>query len=368
MGSSIITGLLIVLGFGFIIFVHELGHFTTAKLFKIKVHDFFIGFGPKLIKKKIGETEYGIAAIPLGGYVRLSGMEEEAELEPEEEALSFRAQARWKRVLVLIAGPFTNILFAIPLFFIVVINTPLVVGATNEIANVSQESAAHEAGLKEGDLILGLDGNAVEGFEDIHNSIEEHKKAEDLDVTVRYERDGDEESVDLTLKPIETADGLSDPVLGIGTVPIVGDPTPPGEAFMVAVRIPWDILKLFGSLIGSLFTGDTSLGEVAETSAGPVGIVSILGESFGIGFVQFLWTVAVIGVSVGIINLLPLLPLDGGRIVIVAVEAIIRRPVSAEWIGRFSAFGIVLFLLLVVILTYNDIGRLIEGRSFLDAP
>jgi len=366
LGSIVITGLLIVLGFGFIIFVHELGHFVTAKLFKIKVHDFFIGFGPKLIKKKVGDTEYGIAAIPLGGYVRLSGMEEEGELEPEEEAHSFRAQARWKRALVLLAGPFTNVLFAIPLFFIVVINTPLIVGATNEIASVSQESAAAEAGLKEGDLILSLDSDEVEGFEDIHDSIEAHKEAEDLDVTVRYERDGEEELLDLTLKPIETADGQTDPVLGIGAVPILGDPIPPGEAFMIAVRMPWDITKLFGSLFGSLFSGETSAKEFVDGSAGPVGIVSILGESFEIGIIQFIWTVAVIGVSVGIINLLPLLPLDGGRIVIVAVEAVIRKPVSSVWIGRFSALGIVLFLMLVVFLTYNDILRLIEGRSFFD--
>lgn len=355
---------MIVLGFSFLVFVHEFGHFIVGKMFGIRIHEFFLGFGPKLISKQIGETRYGIAAIPLGGYVKLSGMEEEGELSPEEEARSFRAQAKWKRILVILAGPLTNILFSIPLFMIVFLNIPNVVG-TNELSQVVKGSPAQSAGIKAGDKVLEADGKKVHDFADLQQAIAADLTKPGRKIVLKIERGGEVKTITATLQERVGKDGKPQAPLGVGPKTVEKPQMGLAEAATTSVKMTYAVSGAILKAFGGLATGEVKPKQFADTSAGPIGIVSILGQGASKGVIDFLWLIAIIGPNLAIVNLFPLLPLDGGRIVIILYEGLMRRRPSKERIMQLQAAGFFLLLALIITLTVSDVGKLARGESFL---
>jgi membrane-associated protease RseP (regulator of RpoE activity) len=331
------------------VMIHEWGHYATARRFGMKVTEFFVGFGPRLWSFRRGETEYGAKAIPAGGYVRIVGMTDLEEVAPEDQARAFYRQPAGRRAIVLSAGSFMHFVIGLVLIFFVltVLGVPKATTTIAEVAPCVPESAAEctsadppspalAAGIEPGDEVLSVDGAAVEEWSDVTEAL---RAAGATQVTLVLERDGEQVTVQPTLVARErpSLDGGDETevvgVLGVGpevvadrlnpiaalgrSVSAVGELTQ--ATFAALVAIPAKIPELWGQAFG---------GEERDASGlvGPVGIASgsaqILGSdaplSTRIG--DFLLLIAGLNIFVGIFNLLPLLPLDGGHLAVLGYE------------------------------------------------
>lgn len=369
-------------GLGFLILVHEFGHFTVAKLTGMRVEEFSIGFGRYLISKRIGETIYGVSVLPLGGYVRVTGMHEEefkARVEAAEgrgekvtdaesrmtgpSAISdeeiirtplhrrYYAKPVWQRVVFIVAGVSMNVLAAVVLLFFV----GLVQGyfqTSTELSEVVPASPAAEAGLQPGDRLLEVDGHPAGQWEDAQFFIRNLSPGDAVPLAV--ERGGERLQVQVTVGERE-----GQGYLGIAPTREHVD-LGAGEAVVFAVDRTYALFALTFSAISQMFTGDVPV-TGPEGLAGPVGIVSISSEAVRGGF--FLSLLAFISVQLAILNMIPLLPLDGGHVLFSLIEKVLRRPVSLRTFESISMVGIALFLLLAIVATSNDLGRMFGSAA-----
>ncbi len=399
-------------GLAFLILIHEAGHFFTALAVKMRPRKFYIFFPPALAKWKRGGIEYGIGAIPLGGYVKIPGMHKPAARdldvhlgparkevpslaevsEPVETALAedrlgdardrlpdlqaavqgaelseharkmadrglaeaedgLSDDAYWraptsKRVAVIAAGPLTNLVFAI-LALAVVFMLGVPTGATRTVEEVVPGSPAASAGLQPGDEIVAV--NSTEGeAEDLAESIRE---GDGEPVTLTVDRDGT--TVTLEGTPQAQEDGTYRLGFAFG---LEYESYGPLEAIGLAFETTWEVTKAIGASLGRIVTG-SGRDEVASV----VGITAVSSESLEAGFRYYLQVLAFISLSLALLNLLPLLPLDGGHIAFSIAERIRGRAIPREAYERFSMVGIALVLLLFVIGLSNDIDRLRGG-------
>jgi regulator of sigma E protease len=395
-----------ILGLGVLVFVHELGHFSVSLALGMRPRRFYIGFPPAIWKTTRKGIEYGIGAVPLGGFVKIPGMHRPAPVDVDagtaraleeapslggavsrlrnalaagdhdaardalgvlrslaadrplsrqaasalakglddlEDALgpdAYWRAATWKRVAAIAAGPAANILLALVLFTGLYMTS--VGRATTTVDQVSAGSPAAKAGLQPGDTIVSIDDKHVEAT-DISDSI---ASSDGKPLTLMVARDGT-----LVLLPATSA-RVSDGRYRLGFV-LAGQGLPPGQAAAESFRLSWRVTREIGASLGRLVTG-----EGRKDISSPVGIVQGSSDAAKEGTENFLFVLGLISLSIALLNLLPLLPLDGGHIVFAVAEGVRGRAVRREVYERVSVVGIGLVLVLFVIGLTNDIGRL----------
>jgi len=340
---------------GLLIFVHELGHFLFAKLFGVGVEKFSLGFGPKIVGRQFGETEYLISAFPLGGYVKMIGENPDAELTADEVGRSFMGKHPLKRMVIVAAGPVFNLLFAALLFIVIyMIGVP---AATTKVGEVVAGKPAAAAGLKPGDVITAVNGRTVSRWDEFAGMIADSKGAP---VEIAVKRGG--ESLLFKMTP-ETKAGknlfgekISYPVVGVvAAAEMVTDRYPPAEAVVRGCQQTWKVIKLTILSIVKMIERVVPLDSVG----GPIMIAKMAGEQAAAGGVSFLAFMALLSINLGVLNLLPVPILDGGHLFFYSWEIIFRKPVSMKARELAQQVGLVLLLCLMALAFYNDIVRYI---------
>jgi regulator of sigma E protease len=402
--STFIGIVVAIVGLGFLILAHEFGHFIVAKATGMRVEEFSLGFGRYLISRRVGETIYGISALPLGGYVRVTGMhreefaarvaearEEEAQLrafrdEPEGEeetnlvlqgdgrrprdpedrlagprALSvqeiaatplhrrYYAHPFWHKLFFIIAGVTMNLVVAFLLIYIVGLTQGEAIVST-VVENVEAGTPAASAGVLDGDRIVSVAGAAVDDWEGVRTEILTHPGEE---VVLVVERGG--ATVELTAQIEEREDGTG----FLGVQPGVEErDLGVLSAFRYAAETTGSMVTLIFKGIGMMFSGDVPV-TGSQGLAGPVGIIQLSTEAVQGGY--YLMLLALISVNLAILNMIPLLPLDGGHALFSIIERVRGRSISLRTFERVSMVGLVLFALLFIVATSNDVGRLFGG-------
>lgn len=351
-----------------LIFVHELGHFLVAKLAKIRVDEFALGFPPTLASKKYGETTYKLNIIPFGGYVSIFGEN------PDEESLngpdanrSMSKKNRAVQAAVLLAGVTFNIIFAW-----ILISATLMLGISSTasfggvdtegkvvINQVMEDSPAQAAGVQLGDVIVSIakDGvvltDADPSIEEVQRTIGEESEGEELVLSVIRGA----ETVELSVVPIASSAGGA-PVIGISMDSGEIIKSPWYSAPLQGAEVTWraTILTAQGLFVflGAAFQGQADFDQVS----GPVGIVNLVGDASSSGIAYILFFTALISINLAVINVLPFPALDGGRLLFIFIESIIRRPISPKVQNTFNAVGFTLLILLMVVVTFSDVMKL----------
>ena len=358
--------LLVFLGFSLLIVLHEAGHFFAAKATGMRAEKFFLFFGPTLVSFKRGETEYGIAAIPLGGFVKISGMNPEEELPPEVESRAYYRQPVWKRIVVTAAGPAVNIALAFLILFFVAFSFP---EAENRVGAIEHGSPGAKAGIQPGDRLISVDGKTFANdsntlrLGELGKQIASHECDEakpekgcraGTPAHLVLERDG--KQVELSVYP------TYDPAVKRTRVGIEyatkSAASSPGEAASFAGDNVWLVTSGTFHVISHLFESQ----ERKQVSS-VVGISDAANQALDFGAVPSLMLLALVSLSLGLINLLPILPLDGGHIFWSLVEKLRGAPVSMRVIERATVVGFALVAVLLFIGLSNDIGR-ITGEGF----
>jgi regulator of sigma E protease len=345
---------------GILIFVHELGHFILSKKMGVKVLKFSLGFGPKLIGKKIGETEYQIAVFPLGGFVKPLGEDPNEEVKEEDRHRSFWVQPIWKRALIIGAGPFFNFFLAVALFS--VINLFGIPYFLSKIGEVSPGLPAENAGLKKGDMVLSIDGEEVKKWDDLSKIIRNSKgKA----LSLKVKREGEFLEIRVTPKPSSQKNlfGEEIPVFVIGITPfdeILVEKVGPFVALGKGLSQTW---------FGIKFTVVTVIKLIervipAKTIGGPILIAQLAGEQAKRGLISLALFMAILSINLGVINLFPIPILDGGHFLFLALEAILGKPLSIKKMEIAQQIGLFFIVLLMLFAIYNDLIRVFSPGGF----
>jgi len=341
-----------------VVFFHELGHYWAARRAGVVVEVFSIGFGPELFgwTSKATGTRWRFAAIPLGGYVRMRGDENEASgAAPGAEKMpgSFAGASLGWRFIIVLAGPVANFILGILLFALVYVTVGKVV-LPAEIGEVMPETAAAEAGLEPGDLVTGIDGLAVRDFNDLRGLVVE-APGRPLEFTLL--RDGRE--ISLTVTPQPRFNEAMQIYIGVLGVKSSGAGTRervlPGSAMVAATQDAFRMSVMILRGLGRLVKGEMQAGEVQ----GPVGIAEISGSALQQGVIPFVLLTAVISINLGLINLMPIPALDGGHLAFFTYEALFRRPLPMPLQGVLLRGGIAILLSLTVLLVFFDVARLL---------
>lgn len=342
---AIIIALIII---AVLILVHEWGHFIAARRVGIPVHEFSLGFGYLLFSTTRDGTQYSLRLIPLGGYVRMAG-EEPGDTENPE---GFNTRTPLEKMRVAFAGPVMNFVLAIIIFII----TFAVIGVTKPIdeaviGEVIKDKPAYTAGLKSGDKILAINGQDVASWNEFMTIIQKSPTNKPLQLKISR---GEQTKI-MVMTPVLN-ESTGKPIIGVVnkyTFERVGVITAVKMGFVQTYQLTVALL----SGLGMLFTGAASTADLA----GPVGITNMIGDAARGGMVYLLSFTAFLSINLGILNLLPIPALDGSRIVFAMVEAIRRKPMDPEKEGFIHWIGFMFLMLLIVVVTYNDILRLIKG-------
>lgn len=333
---------------GLLIFVHELGHFLVAKLVGIRVERFSLGYPPRMIGKKIGDTDYCISWLPLGGYVKMAGMiDESLDQKIEGQPWEFQSKSIGQRALVISAGPFMNVVLAVALFAGITYHAGIEEPVGPVVGSVLANSPADSLGLAAGDRILIINGISVQSWEAVTREIHSYPEQK---IVIEWERDG------VTMRGEVTP--LRDKVQGIGLVgirPLTHTRAAGlGESLMNGVNYTAFLTRLVGSSIWLIITGEES---VKSGLAGPIAIAKMAGESARSGFDSLLNFTAFISLQLAILNILPIPVLDGGHLLFLFLEFVLRRPVSVRTRMVVQQVGMALLLALMVFIIINDIRR-----------
>ncbi|MDO8520743.1 MAG: site-2 protease family protein [bacterium] len=349
-----------------LVLVHEFGHFIVAKKAGISVDEFAFGFPPKIWSRKYGETTYALNALPLGGYVKIYG-ENPNDVKGEDRLRSFVAQPRLVQAAVIVAGIIFNLLFAWFLFaaaFMIGVPSPEGGGEGYPVKNLQltitgtgDGSPAVLAGLASGDVLKKL---SVEGTEqEVTNAdqvIAFIAPREGQTITLSYERDGEERAV--AVVPVS---GIVPDVAAIGIyMDTIGTlQLPPHIALWEGLQKTYQftVMTAVGifQFLSEALTGQSDFEDVA----GPVGIVKEVGNAAGLGFANLILFTALISINLAVINIIPFPALDGGRLLFIVIERIMRRPIKPAIANAFNAVGFALLMLLMVAVTYHDVMKLI---------
>lgn len=350
----IITIIAFILILGILIFVHEFGHFISAKICGVKVEEFGFGFPPKIIRIKKGETYYSVNWIPLGGFVKLLG-EEDKDTNPR----SFFMQPIGKRIFIIVSGVIMNYILAIIVLTIgfsigmaPIISDPATLGGKQQteiiIAGTTEDSPAEKAGIVSGDIVTGY-----ASVDDLQNFTKSHKNEE---VTLNIKRDHKPEAVKVKLSD------SSDAPLGVALAQATIVKLPPFQALKAGIietgKTTVAIFRFLYNFFHDLFTGK----KVSDQVAGPVGIFTITKQAVKLGLGYVLQFVALLSINLAIMNILPFPALDGGKAVFLIAEGIRgKRVIKLELENLIHWIGFAVLIALVVLITYNDIVRLIKG-------
>lgn len=341
--NPIALALLVALVFTGIVVVHESGHYLTAKAAGIRVDQFSIGFGPMLVGWTHGETLYAIRAIPLGGFVKLAGMDGTDEAGPR----SFNAHPLWHRFIVIVAGSVFN--FALP---IVLFSALLTIGSPVRVDQVDPGTPADQAGIMPGDVITAVNGHPIQQLGELRSAVNA-SQGEAIEVAV--DRHGQTQT--FSLRPVLGLKGANGYALGVG---VTGGLKPMGPLPAIGESV-----REVGVLIGGTFSGlyqlatDKQLGGFLGPNGvrGPVGIVKQTAtEAQGGGSTLTFW-IGFLSLSLGLVNILPFPALDGGRAAFLVLEAIRGRPVDPAREQMVHYVGLAILFGLIGLVTYNDVLR-----------
>lgn len=357
------TAILFILVLLILIFVHELGHFLIAKLSKIKVHEFALGFPPKIWGKKVGETEYTLNIVPFGGFVKIHGENPDELPENDPDAGRSMVNKPWyTQIAVLIAGITFNIIFAWML-----ITTAYMIGyptasekvtgdSSISIVSVAKDSPAEKAGISTGDYIvsISLGDKFIEpkSVEEVRSII---KASQGSEITLNYVHKGETKTSVITP---ETNNSDKTPMIGISmtVVDLLNYPfwQAPWEGLKTTFEVTKGTIVGLAKLIKDSLMGNGSLGAVT----GPVGIAGMIGDASDFGFAYLLGFTAFISINLAVINLVPFPALDGGRIFVILIETISRRKIPAKIQAYVNIGGFLILIGLMVLVTIRDIGKL----------
>ena len=323
--------------FCLLIFVHELGHFIVAKACGVKVNEFAIGMGPAIFKKQKGETLYAVRLFPIGGFCAMEGEDEDS-----EDDRAFNNKPAWQRALVLTAGSFMNLLTAVVLMIVIA----FVVGqATTTVNEVLDDSPAYRAGMMSGDRIVEVDGTAVDEWNDVITYIGESSR-DTADIVV--ERDGAQQTL--------TADLEYDKESGRNKIVITPEMKHSVTGSMGSgMKNTWNMTVMMYKVIKQLFTGDVSVSELS----GPVGIVYAVNQSAKAGVIYVVYLASLLSLNLAIMNMLPFPALDGGRLLFLLIRKITGKRITDAIEGKIHFIGIILLMVLMVYVTWNDIVKFI---------
>lgn len=356
MGHSLVAFVVVL---GVLIFFHELGHFLVARFFGVGVETFSLGFGPKIYKKKVGLTEYCLSVIPLGGYVKMVGEDLTNDVPDQDQSLSFSHKRLYQKSLIVAAGPIFNFVLAVLIFYVLFqVSGSYYVRPV--VGTVADDSPAFSAGVKPGDLIAAIDGVAVETWDDMVALIGE-SRAEQLDFFIN--RNG--QSLHIPIMPEQTTatnifgETIKKPMIGISSAgDVVHERLNPFEALSESFVRTWEIIKLTLLSVGKIFTGSVS----AKSLGGPIMIAQMAGQQAEAGMANLAFFIAMLSINLGIINLFPVPVLDGGHLFFFGLEALTGKPAGERLRERANQFGMMLLMLLMVFVFYNDILRIFNGE------
>ncbi|OFW67292.1 MAG: hypothetical protein A2Z12_06180 [Actinobacteria bacterium RBG_16_68_21] len=359
-------GFIVLIGIIAMVMVHEAGHFFAAKSVGMKATEFFFGFGPKLWSTQRGETTYGVKAIPLGGYVRIVGMNPYEEVDPADVGRTYRERPFWQKSIVVLAGVASHFVVAFVLFLAVasVVGTSV---ATTTVADVQAAledgtpTPATVAGVTIGDTVLAIDGTVVSSWADL---VEEISARPDETVDLVVDRSGTTITLGVTLAAVPDGEGRLRGYLGVTAQrhtervgPIAGlgrAAGQVGEATTGSVTGLWRMVSGFGDLVAATVTGDTD--RISDNRpASPIGLIRIGAETQDLGISFTLELIALVNVFVGIFNVIPVYPLDGGHFAVALYEKIRGRQADVRKLVPIAAAVVLFMVLLGVLAIYLDI-------------
>lgn len=355
-----ITVLAVLLVIGGVIFIHELGHFTFAKATGMRVERFSVGFPPRLIGKKIGDTDYCISAIPLGGYVKVSGVIDESMDTAgvdSNEPWAYESKKTYQKALYITGGVIFNLLFAVLIFMVLTLKSGIYDPSPEPVVNeVVPELPADQAGIQAGDRILAVNGTEVSSWEAMTELIH---STPDQEISVRW-RHNDLE-FEKTLTTVSNMILKGSKLVKVGLIGISPEFEHRDAGFFEALgsgfENTWYWLKVTVISLKMLVTGEQSLKNIG----GPIFIAQLAGESAKSGLAALIGLMAIISVNLAFINILPIPAFDGGHLIVIITESLIRRPLSIKAKLRIQQVGLVIILMLMAVVFYNDIARLFHS-------
>lgn len=334
------TILITILIFAVIIFIHECGHFAAAKLCKVRVNEFALGMGPTLFHFGKGETRYALRLFPIGGFVSMEG-EDGGSGDPR----AFCNQKVWKRILIVCAGAFMNLVLGFIVVLLMTIPSDRLPSMT--VAQFYENASTEATGLQAGDEILRVNGRSIWVDSDLIYTLSTDEDGV-VDMVVR--RDG--EKVELSDVAFTTQDGTL-----VIDFTVQGVPANLPNVLSYSFRKTASIGRLVWIAVGQLITGQSSINELS----GPIGTAQAIGQAVSAGLSTVMYLFAFITINVGIFNILPLPALDGGRLIFLLFELITRRRIKPEHEAYVHFAGFVLLILLIIFVSYHDIVNLIRG-------
>ncbi len=329
-----------VLVLGILILVHEFGHFIVAKKSGIRVLEFALGMGPAIFKRKGKETLFTVRILPIGGYCKMEGEDDES-----EDPSAFCNKPVWKRILVVAAGAIMNLLIALVITFFLVLSESKLPSVT--VAEFYDTAVSDEYGLEVGDKIIKIDGKAVNIYTDISGAFSRTYGKESVDITVL--RDGEKVFLDDVQFPlIQISEDMSSIVPDFY---VMAETKTVGSVLRhTFFRTVSYVTMMYESLF-DMITGRVSLKYVS----GPIGTSQVIAEAAASGFASLASLMALISINLCVINLLPLPALDGGRLVFLVIEAIRKKPVNRDAEAIIHFVGLILLLILMVVIAFKDI-------------
>lgn len=335
MASTVITAAASIIIFTLMVFSHEFGHFFAAKKSGVTVEEFSIGMGPKIMSWGRKGTRYSLRVFPIGGYVKMLGEEEKAKGEG-----AYYSKPLGKRMAIILAGPVMNIILAILLFSIIfyIVGTP-----TTVIDKVMEGYPAEKSGIRPGDRVVYINDQRVESWEKLQLLVSA-SKGERMRVTVS--REG--QTIAFDVFPV------NDPETGqsiIGITPVAGKSV--AGSVRLGIKRSFEVIGLMVSYLGQLVTGRAS----AEDVVGAVGVIQLVNQAAKTGILNVMFLAAFLSLNLGVINLLPIPALDGGKMVFLLLEGVRGKPIDIEKEGLIHFIGFVFLILLIIMITWRDISR-----------
>jgi len=346
------------IGLSLLILVHELGHFLVARWANVKVLSFSLGFGKKLLSHKKGDTEYAISAIPLGGYVKMLGEVPGEEIPEEDMSRSYSSKSPLTKILIVFAGPFFNLLFALVLFYFVFLSGYSVL--STKVGSLEKNYPAYNAGIMEGDTIVSIDEKNISEWSDLMDAMAQTGVHP---IKVKIKRNGNYLDVTLTPKEIESknifGDTIRRKVIGVAAANefFTKKETVTGAA-VKAVNQTYNLTKVTILGIVKLIEGSISPKQVG----GPLLILEIAGKQAKEGKKNLIYFIAIISINLGVINLLPIPILDGGHILFHTIELVTRRRLSLKFIEISQKVGMGILVAIMALAFFNDITRMFFGK------
>ena len=338
---SIVIAILL---FGFMIFFHELGHFATAKWSGVKVNEFSIGMGPKVISKTFGETAYSLRLLPIGGFVAMEGEDEES-----DDERSFMSCPVWKRIIITSAGAIMNLILGFAVVFILTCGQQLI--GTTTVATFAENASSADY-LMVDDVILAVNGEKSGCDYDIVYSL---IRDTDGKVSMDVLRNGEKLHIDEVVFDMQEVGEMKSIVLDFS---IYGEEPNIFGRISYAFRWTWSLVKLVWHSLGDIISGEFGISQLS----GPIGVTDTISDAVATtNYKGILLILAVVTVNLGVFNLLPLPALDGGRIFFMIIELFRGKPINQKVEGIIHTVGMALLFLLMIIVAYNDIARLITG-------